>query len=71
MAIEFRQRQYSIAAGDHGSFYNGARALDIEQSTLSRTILKRERSIGMPIFERSRASVNMTIPCSAFIRRAC
>ncbi len=40
----------------------------MEQSTLSRSILKLERSIGMPIFERSRAGVTMTLAGSAFIR---
>jgi len=37
---------------------------------LSRNILKLERSIGMAIFERSRAGVTMTLAGSAFIRGA-
>lgn len=44
--------------------------MDVEQSTLSRNILKLERSIGMPIFERSRAGVTTTAAGSAFIRGA-
>lgn len=44
--------------------------MDVEQSTLSRSILKLERSIGMPIFERSRAGVTTTAAGSAFIRGA-
>lgn len=55
---------------DHGSFYRAARTLDIEQSTLSRAILKLERSIGMPIFERSRAGVTTTLAGSTFLRGA-
>jgi hypothetical protein len=51
-----------------GSFYRAARVLEIEQSTLSRAILKLERSIGMPIFQRSRAGVTMTLAGNAFIR---
>ncbi len=70
MPFNVRQLRYAIAAADHGSFYRAARALDIEQSTLSRNILKLERSIGMPIFERSRSGVTMTLAGSAFIRGA-
>lgn len=70
MPFDIRQLRYAIAAADHGSFYRAARALDIEQSTLSRNILKLERSIGMSIFERSRAGVTLTLAGSAFIRGA-
>ena len=70
MPFDIRQLRHAIAAANHGSFYRAARALDIEQSTLSRAILKLERSIGMPIFERSRAGVTMTPAGNAFIRSA-
>ena len=56
MPFDIRQLRFAIAAADHGSFYRAARALDVEQSTLSWAILKLERSIGMPIFERSRVT---------------
>ena len=61
MPFSIRQLRYAIAAADHGSFYRAARALDIEQSTLSRNILKLERAVGMAIFERSRSGVTMTL----------
>lgn len=70
MTFSIRQLHYAIAAVDHGSFYRAARALDVEQSTLSRAILKLERSIGMPIFERSRAGVTLTLAGDTFIRGA-
>lgn len=70
MSFDIRQLRYAIAAADHGSFYRAARALDVEQSTLSRTILKLERSLGMPIFDRTRAGVRMTLAGTAFIRGA-
>ncbi|MBU7590299.1 MAG: LysR family transcriptional regulator [Sphingopyxis terrae] len=70
MPFDIRQLRYAIAAADHGSFYRAARTLNVEQSTLSRAILKLERSIGMPIFERSRAGVTMTLAGNAFIRGA-
>ena len=62
-----RQLRYAILAEDRGSFYRAARALDIEQSTLSRAILKLERSVGKPIFERSRAGVSMALAGTVFI----
>lgn len=70
VSFDVRQLRYAIAAAEHGSFYRAARALDVEQSTLSRHILKLERVIGMPIFERSRAGVTMTLAGDAFIRGA-
>lgn len=70
MTFDIRQLRYAIAAADHGSFYRAARALDVEQSTLSRAILKLERSIGMQIFERSRAGVTMTLAGSTFLHSA-
>lgn len=70
MPFDIRQLRYAVAAADHGSFYRAARALDIEQSTLSRNISKLERSIGMRIFERSRAGVTMTLAGGTFLRSA-
>jgi len=70
MPFDIRQLRYAIAAADHGSFYRAARALDIEQSTLSRNILKLERAVGTPIFERSRAGVTTTLAGNTFLRGA-
>jgi DNA-binding transcriptional LysR family regulator len=66
--FDIRQLRYAIAAADHGSFYRAARALEIEQSTLSRNVLKLERVIGVKIFTRSRAGVATTIAGAQFIR---
>lgn len=70
MPFDIRQLRYALTAADHGSFYRAARALDVEQSTLSRAILRLERSIGMPIFERSRAGVTTTLAGGTFLRSA-
>ncbi len=70
MPFDVRQLRYALAAADHGSFYRAARALDVEQSTLSRNILRLERVIGAKLFSRSRAGVTMTIAGAAFIRSA-
>lgn len=70
MPFDIRQLRHAIAAADHGSFYRAARALDVEQSTLSRSVQKLERIVGTAIFERSRAGVSMTTAGKAFIRGA-
>lgn len=70
MPFDIRQLRYAVAAADHGSFYRAARALDVEQSTLSRAILKLERVVGGKIFNRSQAGVTMTLAGAQFIRAA-
>lgn len=67
MSFDLRQIELVIAAADHGSFYRAAQILNMEQSTLSRSISKLERSIGSPIFKRSRAGVTMTPAGEVFI----
>lgn len=70
VSFDISQLKLAIAAADHGSFYKAARALAVEQSTLSRRIIRLERAIGMPIFERSRSGVTMTLAGSTFISGA-
>lgn len=70
MPFDIRQLRYAIYAADHGSFYRAARALDVEQSTLSRAILKLERALGTDIFIRTRAGVTTTISGARFLRSA-
>lgn len=70
MPFDIRQLRYAIAAADHGSFYRAARALDVEQSTLSRTILRLERALGAELFIRTRAGVTATATGSQFLRSA-
>jgi len=65
--FDVRQLRYAIAAADHGSIYRAARALEIEQSTLSRSISKLERVIGAKLFDRTRMGVTTTVAGSAFI----
>ncbi len=70
MPFDIRQLRHAIAAADHGSFYRAARALDVEQSTLSRNIIRLERVIGVKLFNRSRSGVTTTIAGTHFIRSA-
>lgn len=70
MPFDIRQLRYVVAAADHGSFYRASRALDVEQSTLSRNILKLERVVGGKIFNRSRAGVTTTMAGAQFVDSA-
>lgn len=70
MPFDIRQLRYALTAADHGSFYRAARALNVEQSTLSRNILRLERVIGARLFNRTRAGVTMTTAGASFIRSA-
>jgi len=70
MSFDIRQLRYAIAAADHGSFYRAAKALCVEQSTLSRNILKLERVVGARLFNRSGAGVAVTQAGCRFIRSA-
>lgn len=65
--FSINQLRYVVKAAEHGSFYRAAKALDVDQSTLSRAIIKLERSIGACIFTRSRAGVQTTSAGSMFI----
>lgn len=70
MPFDIRQLRYAIAAEDHQSFYRAALALNVEQSTLSRSVAKLERAVGAALFERTRAGVSTTIAGARFIRSA-
>jgi DNA-binding transcriptional LysR family regulator len=70
MSFDIRQLRYVLAAADQGSFYRAARALNIEQSTLSRSILRLERALGAELFIRSRAGVSPTDAGMQFLRGA-
>lgn len=68
MSFSICQIRHVLAAADHGSFYKAARALGMEQSTLSRDVAKLERMIGVQIFVRSRAGISTTVAGRDFIR---
>lgn len=70
MPFNIGQLRFAIAAADHGSFYRAALVMGVEQSTVSRKILKLERVIGVKIFNRSRAGVTTTFAGDQFIRSA-
>ncbi|WP_157985928.1 helix-turn-helix domain-containing protein [Teichococcus vastitatis] len=59
---------FAIAAADHGSSYQAARAPDIKQATLSRNIPNLERPIRTLIFERPCAGLTMTLAGKSYLR---
>lgn len=70
MLFTIRQLRYALAAADHGSFHRAARALEVEESTLSRNILRLEQVIGVKLFIRSRSGVTTTVAGRQFIPQA-
>ncbi|MGL3104736.1 LysR family transcriptional regulator [Bradyrhizobium sp. BR 1432] len=68
--LDLGQLQLAIAAAEYGSFRRAADTFCITQSTLSRSIHLLEHSIGIVIFERSRAGVTATAAGLEFLRTA-
>jgi DNA-binding transcriptional LysR family regulator len=55
--IELRQLRYLVAAADHGSFRKAAEILNVQQSTLSRSISQLEHATSTAIFDRSTSGI--------------
>jgi DNA-binding transcriptional LysR family regulator len=53
MTIEIRQLRFAVLTADRQSFARAARALNVKQSTLSRTIAILESRLGIQLFDRS------------------
>src|SRR6185437_11149740 len=68
MCFELRHLRYAIAAAEHRSFFRAALALDIEQSSMSRNIVRLEKRLGVKLFRRSHAGVSPTAAGTEFIR---
>ena len=68
--IDLKHLRHAVAAADYGSFRQTAEALNIKQSTLSRSILQLEHATSMRLFERSPGGVALSRAGSDFIRMA-
>ena len=55
--IDLSQLRYVVAAADYGSFRKAAEALNVRQSTLSRSIRQLEHATSMIVFNRSSRGV--------------
>ena len=60
VAMELRQLQYVVRAGDLLNFTEAARSLHITQSTLSQQIKQLEIELGTPLFDRIGKRVQLT-----------
>lgn len=58
-----------LSVGNHGSLRGAARALNIAQPVLTRSIQEVERLLGVALFERTSRGVAPTIAGQAFLRR--
>lgn len=68
--IDLKHLRHALAAADHGSFRQAAEALNIQQSTLSRSIAQLEHATATKIFMRSPSGVVVSTLGSDFIRMA-
>ena len=51
---------YAFAAMDHGSLRQAARALRVQESSVSRNVVKLEQLLDMQLFERNVRGVRLT-----------
>src|SRR3546814_14844298 len=62
--------KYAIVVAEQGSFRRAADVLNLPQSTVSRRIQILERTLGVPLFERSRTGARPTLAGERFMREA-
>ncbi len=68
--MELRSLEHLIALGEHRHFGRAAGALGLSQPALSKSIQRLEKSLGAPLFDRSRKGVHPTAIGLQVIRRA-
>ena len=67
-SVEVRHLRYAVAAEKFGSFRKAALALDVKQSTLSRTVAQMETRLGVDLFERTSSGISLTKAGAEIIR---
>ncbi|RVO59196.1 LysR family transcriptional regulator [Sinorhizobium meliloti] len=70
MTIELRHLRYVVAAAEFGSFRRAAKALNIQESAISRRIRDLEDEIGAALFIRHHGGVHLTHAGERFLVRA-
>jgi DNA-binding transcriptional LysR family regulator len=60
MDLELRHHRHALALAEHRNFLRAARALEISQPALSRSIQELERRMGATLFSRARGGVAAT-----------
>lgn len=71
LTIELRHLRYFIAAAERGSFRRAAKALEIQESAVSRRIRDLEDELGAALFIRHNGGVHLTQAGQRFFVRAC
>jgi DNA-binding transcriptional LysR family regulator len=70
MDLELRHHRHALALAEHRNFARAARALDISQPALSRSIQELERRMGTTLFSRARGGVEATDVGRIFLSKA-
>ena len=70
MAVELRHLRYVVAAAEAGSFRRASKALDIQESAVSRRIRDLEDEIGATLFIRESTGVILTHAGKKFVEHA-
>lgn len=70
LKIDLRQLEYFVAIAEEGSFRAAAERLHLSQPPLSRQIKLLEAELGVSLFERGSAGVELTGAGSAFLQEA-
>ena len=65
--IKLHHLRYFVAAVEHGSFRKAGRALEIEESAISRRIRDMEDELGASLFQRHAGGVRLTIAGERFL----
>ena len=65
--IKLQHLRYFVAAAEHGSFRKAGRALDIEESAISRRIRDMEDELGASLFQRHAGGVRLTLAGQRFL----
>lgn len=68
--LEIAQLRYFIAVARGGSFRRAAKSLQVEQSSISRSVHRLEDRLGVSLFERSHAGVRLTDAGQRFLTDA-
>ncbi|POF33948.1 LysR family transcriptional regulator [Roseibium marinum] len=68
--IELRHLHYFVYAHEYGSFRKAAAALEVQESTISRTVRDLEDRLGVSLFQRHNNGVCLTLAGQRFLERA-
>ncbi|MFJ8825260.1 transcriptional regulator CynR [Streptomyces sp. NPDC102467] len=68
--VELRHLRYLLAVVEHGSFTRAAEALRVSQPTLSQQIRQVERTVGLPLLDRTGRTVRPTDAGEVYVSHA-